>query len=219
MGADMIVCSYLPLLGQGIATSIACWITASCISGILGCLIGIASYDYTAAPVRTRIARLYSFIVKGIPAYVQILIAYFVLPALTGMTLPGFWAGTIALGICSSGYCAEIVRGALQALPIGQTEAARVLGYTRAQTIRCILLPQALRASIPALLGETEQLLKSSSLLATIGITDITRAGMNILSRELQPLPVYATIACIYLLFSALLTACMLLLERKYRYA
>jgi polar amino acid transport system permease protein len=143
---------------------------------------------------------------KGVPAYVQILVAYFVIPHLLGITVSGFFAASLALDLCSSGYVTEIIRSQIDALPQGQWDACYALGYPLPSMIQHIILPQALKNALPALLGELEQLLKSTSLLATIGVTELTRAGMNIVSRELNPLPVYLMLASIYLLLSAFLT-------------
>jgi len=79
-------------------------------------------------------------------------------------------------------------------------------------------LPQTFKNITPALFGEFEQLLKSTSLLATIGITELTRTGMNIISRELNPVPVYLTIACIYLIFAAFVNLAVIYFERRLRY-
>jgi polar amino acid transport system permease protein len=141
-----------------------------------------------------------------------------VLPSVLHIQISGFVAATAALAICSSGYVIEIVRSGLNAIPKGQWDAAFVLGYSTYATVRRIIVPQLFRTILPALIGELEQLLKSSSLLATIGVTELTRVGMNIISREMNPLPVYGTIACIYLIFSALLTLLMLAAEKRGRY-
>ncbi len=203
---------------QGIGITAAAWIIAATCSLVLGTLLGILSCRSLGCARIARGIRLYTFVVKGIPAYVQILIAYFVLPSLLQISLPGFVAATGALAICSTGYVAEIVRAGMNSISQGQWDACLVLGYSRLQTVRFIIVPQALATVLPALLGECEQLLKSTSLLATIGVTELTRVGMNIISRELTPIPVYITIACIYLGFSALLTLGGILIERKARY-
>src|SRR5581483_2673002 len=149
---------------------------------------------------------------------VQILIAYFVIPAALGISIPGFIAAVGALAFCSSGYVTEIVRAGINTIPRGQWDAAFVLGYPIKATVRRIILPQAFKNVVPALFGEMEQLLKSTSLLATIGITELTRTGMNIISRELNPIAVYLTIAGIYLMFSALLQLIMIYTEKKVHY-
>lgn len=180
--------------------------------------MGILSCRYVASVRSSKAIRWYTFIAKGVPAYVHILIAYFVIPALFGITIPGFIAASGALAFCSSGYVTEIVRAGINTISRGQWEACFVLGYPMNQTLSCVILPQALKNVLPALFGELEQLLKSTSLLATIGISELTRTGMNIISRELNPIPVYLCIACIYLLLSALLQWISISAEKRVSY-
>jgi polar amino acid transport system permease protein len=140
------------------------------------------------------------------------------MPTMLGINIPGFLAANLALAFCSSGYTAEIVRAGINTIPAGQWEACLTLGYSLSAALRGIILPQTIRNILPALFGEFEQLLKSTSLLATIGITELTRTGMNIISRELNPLPVYLTVAGIYLLISAVLQGVMFWSERGWSY-
>ncbi|MGB8467726.1 MAG: amino acid ABC transporter permease [Candidatus Babeliales bacterium] len=198
--------TYVPLLMQGALMTIVTAIISGTMSVTLGTVLGIASCRYGDAPLLAMLVRIYTFIAKGIPAYVQILIAYFVIPAACGISISGFVAGCGALAFCSSGYVTEIVRAGINAVSPGQWDACMVLGYTRYAAFVRIVLPQAYAAMLPALIGEGEQLLKSTSLLATIGMNELTRAGMNIISRELNPLPVYGLIALLYLFFSLCLS-------------
>lgn len=211
--------SYIPLIIQGTTTSIGAWLITGCISITVGTVLAILSCRQLQMRYTANAISLYTFVAKGVPAYVQILIAYFVLPSCIGINLPPFIAGILALTICSSGYVTEIIRSGIEAVPVGQWQAAYVLGYSKTQTMQRIILPQALRIVLPALFGELEQLLKSSSLLATIGILELTRSGMNIISRELNPMPVYLTVALIYLFLSALLLALKKYITSKERYA
>lgn len=207
--------AYLPLLLKGTLITFVTWIVAGSISLIIGSVLGTLSCRHLASARLTKAIRAYTFIAKGIPAYVQILIAYFVIPALLKINLPGFLAATGALAFCSSGYVTEIIRSGINALPRGQWDACFVLGYSLKDTLVRIILPQTFKNVLPTLLGELEQLLKSTSLLATIGITELTRTGMNIISRELNPIPIYLTIACIYLLFSAVVQWIIIFTEKK----
>lgn len=212
------IAQYGLLLAQGITITLATWICAMTLSILIGVCFGILSCRYASSAFTMRLIRVYTFITKGIPAYVQILIAYFMLPALLGIQIPGFIAAVGALAICSSGYVTEIIRAGINAVPIGQYDACRALGYSYTALMRRIIMPQALKNVAPALFGECEQLLKSTSLLATIGITEITRAGMNIISRELNPVPVYLTIALIYLLCAACVQAALWYAEGRMVY-
>jgi len=188
------------------------------ISLTVGILLGLLSAQQVTPRLICCLIRAYTFIAKGIPAYVQILIAYFVLPEITGISLSQFFSATIALAFCSSGYIIEIVRSGLNAIPQGQWDACFVLGYSRKDTLIRVIAPQVFYAMLPALVGELEQLLKSTSLFATIGIMELTRAGMNIISREMNPIPVYLFIAGIYLFCSFLLALLQSLLSKRGAY-
>lgn len=211
------VMTYAPLFMQGIGITVSSWIIAGSISLGIGFLFGFIGCDYLAISSIKRLISIYTFITKGIPAYVHILIAYFALPSLLHINIPGFIAATGALALCSSGYMTEIVRAGINAIPQGQWDACFVLGYPVPVAIRRIIFPQVIQTIKPTLLGELEQLLKSTTLLATIGVTDITRVGINIISRELNPLPIYGIVAAIYLLFSALLYLVSTLQKRRVR--
>jgi His/Glu/Gln/Arg/opine family amino acid ABC transporter permease subunit len=214
----MIINMYLPLLLKGASITIAAWLSAGIMSICIGIFLGIVSCNYLASPLLSTCITLYTFVTKGIPAYVQILIIYFIVPALTGINISGFAAGTCALGLCSSGYITEIIRSHLNAIPQGQWDACFVLGYSLRSTLTHIILPQAIINASPTLLGELEQLLKSTSLLATIGVLEVTRAGMNIISREMNPIAVYSIIAGIYLLFSFLARCFSFFLTQRIMY-
>jgi len=209
------ILAYFPLLLQGTFITFGAWIACGIISIVIGTIMGILSCRYLTSTRWGTIIRCYTFIAKGIPAYVQILIAYFVLPALLGINIPGFIAAIGALAFCSSGYVTEIIRSGINTVPRGQWDACFVLGYPLKATLFRVILPQTFNNVLPNLLGELEQLLKSTSLLATIGITELTRTGMNIISRELNPIPIYLMIACIYLLFSAVLQLIIIYIEKK----
>ena len=214
----MSVLAYIPVLLMGSGMTLASWTLACCLSIVIGTVLAILSCRRIAKPHWAWLIRMYVFIAKGIPAFVHILIAYFVIPAALGVNISGFMAATCALGFCSSGYVAEIVRSGINGIENGQWDACFVLGYPLHTALMRTILPQMFRQTGPSLIGECEQLLKSTSLLATIGVTELTRTGMNIISRELNPLPVYLTIAGFYLLFAAILQVIMLYAERKGRY-
>ena len=209
--------TYAPLLLQGICVTICAWFVAGLSSFILGVTFGILGCRNFAYKKTTLFINMYTFIAKGVPAYVHILIAYFALPGLFGISIHPFIAATGALALCSGGYSTEIIRAGIHAVPEGQWNACFVLGYSRYQALTRVILPQAIKKVLPALLGECEQLLKSTSLLATIGVTELTRAGMNIISRELNPLPVYVSIAFIYLFFSAVMHSIIFFVQRRKR--
>lgn len=206
---------YTPFLAKGAFVTCVVWLIAGFSSIMIGTIMGIISCRYLAYKNLSVMVRVYTFVAKGIPAYVQILIAYFVIPSMLGINIPGFITAVLALAFCSSGYVTEIIRAGINTVPRGQWDASFVLGYSLRATLARIILPQTVVNVLPSLLGELEQLLKSTSLLATIGITELTRSGMNIISRELNPIPIYLTIAGIYLIFSAILQSITIYLEKR----
>lgn len=207
---------YIPLLLKGALVTATTWICATVGSLLLGTIFGILSCNQLKLKKLKIIVRIFAFIAKAVPAYVQILIAYFAVPTVLNIDISNFTAGVSALIFCSSGYVTEIIRSGINTVPTSQWDAAYVLGYSKYQTLVRIILPQAIRNIFPTLLAEFEQLLKSTSLLATIGVTELTKTGMNIISRELLPIPIYLTLALMYILFSTLLQTVLLYTERYY---
>lgn len=214
----MNIALYIPLLLQGLSVSVFAWICSGIISLVLGTIFGIASCARIASVGMRRAVGVYVFIARGVPVYVQILLAYFVLPALCGISLPAMLTAIVALGLCSAGYVTEIVRSGINTIPQGQWDACFVLGYSKKDALLRIILPQVFYNITPILLGEFESLLKSTSLFATIGIIELTRAGMNIISRELNPVTVYLLIAALYLGLSALMYVIVKITKKRMAY-
>ncbi len=186
------------------------------ISFLLGTVFGVLCCDEIRIPFLSQSLKSFTFVLRAVPFYVQLLIIYFVLPDLIGINLDSFPASVIALGLCSSGYVCQIVRAGINSIPIVQWETAYVLGYSKLNALRCIILPQMIRNVLPAFNNEIEAVLKSTSILASIGILELTRAGMNIVSRELsQPLAIYLFVAIFYVAMSAVLNFAAKVLEKR----
>ena len=209
--------SALPLLGKGALMTLQLWITAGIISLIIGSIWGIMRANQMRQQIISPLFDGVSFLLRGIPFYVQLLIAYFVIPEmLGGINISPFIASTVSLGLCSAAYASQIIKSGLDAIPLGEWEASYVLGYSRIQALRYLMIPRALGFVLPALRGEFDQLLKSTSVISTIGILELTNAARNIVERDLQPLPIYAAVAIMYLLMSTGFNVIVArLLERK----
>src|SRR5579871_5332289 len=120
---------YLPLIASGLGKTIVIWLITTMGSLTVGSLLGLLT-SARVAPRALRVGiRLYAFIARGIPAYVQILIAYFVIPAMLGLQISAVVSACGALIFCSSGYVIEVIRSGLRSIPEGQWDAAYVLGY------------------------------------------------------------------------------------------
>ena len=157
---------------------------------------------------------LYVSIFRGVPLLVQLLVVYYLLPFI-GLELPSFVAAVIALGMCTAAYQAENLRGGFLIIPAGQRAAATAFGYRRLQTWRHILLPQALRASAPAVVNEMIAILKASSLVSMVGVADLTRVSQNIVARNMQPILWYSAASAIYLVINLTLSATAQTMERR----
>jgi len=145
---------------------------------------------------------------------VQLLLCYYLLPVI-GINVPALVAAVVTVGICSSAYVSEIWRGAIIALPPGQAEAASAIGMGPRDIWTRIILPQAARLSLPALVNEMILLVKASSLVSVVGILEVTRASQAQAATTFRPLEVYVAAACIYLLINLCLAALGRYLEHR----
>ncbi|MBS0620522.1 MAG: amino acid ABC transporter permease [Verrucomicrobia bacterium] len=185
---------------------------------VLGLFFGILTCNRLKLPILTPMIEFVTFVLRAIPFYVQLLLVYFVIPDLLGFHLDPFAASVIALGLCSSAYVAQIVRGGVNGIPLAQWETAFTLGFNPFQSLWQVILPQVGRAILPMLNNELDALLKSTSIVSSIGMLELTRMGMNIVSREMQPLEIYLTVAIFYICMSGLLATLARGLERRYSY-
>jgi His/Glu/Gln/Arg/opine family amino acid ABC transporter permease subunit len=137
-------------------------------------------------------------IIRNTPVLVQLLWAYYVLPIVFGWTLEALPACILALTLYSSAFLSEAYRAGIQAVPPGQKEAAQVLGLSPRQTFLRIVLPQAVRLTLPAIASNFVQLIKYSSLGSVISVSEITRRGMELSATAFRPLEIFTFIAIVY---------------------
>ena len=211
---DLIVRS-LPLLCSGALMTLQVLFFSALFSFSAGTFFGILCSTKLKLPLLSSFIEGITFVFRAVPFFVQLLIVYFVLPDLFGFNLELFPASVIALGLCSSGYVAQIVRSGINSIPEAQWESAFTLGYTTYQTLRYVVLPQMFRHILGPLNNELDSLLKSTAIVSSIGMLELTRMGMNIVSREMEPVPIYLTVALFYLCMSALLNLITRSFERK----
>ena len=161
-----------------------------------------------------RAGAIYVSVFRGVPLLVQLLFIYYFL-AEFGLDVPAIVAAVGGLALSSAAYQAEILRGALNAVPRGQAEAAVALGFANLEVWRRVLLPQALRISIPLLINEFILLLKASSLVSVVGIAELTRVSMNIASMTYRPLEAYVGGGLFYLAINLTLAGLGFVAERR----
>lgn len=194
-----VVLHALPYLVQAAVTTL--WVSA--LGMLLGQVLGAAICLLRRVGSRAldRAGALYVSFFRGVPLLVQLLLIYDVLPR-AGINVPPLVAAVSALGLASAAYVSEIFRGALAAVPPGQAEAAAAMGFSPARVWRRVLLPQALRLSVPALVSELILLLKASSLVTQVGVTELTRASHSWAATTYRPLEMYLSAAAIYLVMT-----------------
>jgi len=200
-----LIVNSMPLLLQGALMTLKLWAASVFFSITIGILLGVLRCQRLRVKGISKLLDTITFVLRGVPFYVQLLIAYFVLPEIIGISLSPFVTATFALGLCSAAFISQMVRAGINSIPQGQWESAYVLGYTVPQTLRYIILPQMIRNVLPAITGELDMLLKSTSIISSIGMLELTRCGMNIVAREINPVTTYLTLAVIYLLISSFL--------------
>ncbi|MDR2789638.1 MAG: amino acid ABC transporter permease [Campylobacteraceae bacterium] len=165
------------------------------VMGAVTALIRLSKYQFLK-----DIAIVYITVIRGTPLLVQMSLFYFIIASI--LKIDGFYAGALSLGIFYGAYIAEVLRGAIQSIDKGQHEAAKSLGMNAFQTISSIIVPQALRRALPTLINEVISLVKDSSLVSVIAITDLTRVGREIASQTFNAFEAWITIAGIYLIIT-----------------
>lgn len=176
--------------------------------GVLVALMKLSTYQFLK-----DIATVYITIVRGTPLLVQIFLFYFIVANI--FELDRFVAGVLALGIFFGAYMAEVLRGAIQSIDKGQIEAANSLGISKFQAMRYIILPQAFKRALPTLVGEMIALVKDSSLVSVISITDLTKVGKEIVSNTFSPFETWIVIALVYLTITSTMSYIGHKLEKK----
>ena len=203
----------LKFLIDGLYYTIALSLTAICISIILGLLIALPGLSTQRAP--RSINRIYVELVRSIPLLVLILWVYYGLPQVAGISISVFWAGVLALSISDSAFQAEIFRAGIQSIDRGQYEAASSISLNYRDTMRYVILPQAIKRILPALGNQLVYMLKMSSLVSVIGMQELTRRANELVVTEYRPLEIYTILVIEYLVVILLVSAGVRWLERR----
>jgi len=186
---------------------------------VLGCMLGLLIGIGRLNPRRRfiyGICTVYVTFIRGTPLLVQLFLLFFGLPQFD-ILLPAFVCGVLGLGVYSGAYVSEIVRGAIQSVDRGQMEAARSIGMSSAQSMRAIILPQAVVRMIPPLGNEFIALIKNSALVSLLTIHDLMHEGQKIISVSYRSLEVYLAIALVYLVLTSAASYLLHRLERNIR--
>jgi len=158
----------------------------------------IALLDMSRFPPARWLGVSFGEVIRNTPILVQLLWVYYVLPIVFGVGIGAVTALVIGLSVYQAAFISEVYRAGIQAVPRGHREAAQVLGLTPVQSFRRIVLPQAIRMTLPPLASNFVQLIKFSSLGAVISVSEITRRGMELSSSTFRPLEIFTFIAVVY---------------------
>lgn len=205
---------YLPILLQGVQLTVLITLASLVVSTLLGLVWAVMRVSGIA--VLAGFSAVMINILRGIPIIVQLFYIYFVLPDI-GIQLTAFQAGVIGLGIAYSPYQAENFRAGIEAVDPGQREAALAMGMGPALIMRRVILPQAFRIALPPYGNTLVMMLKDSSLVSTITVAEMTRAGQLIASSTFQNMTVYTLVALLYLVLSLPLVGGLKKLESHLR--
>ena len=203
----------LQFLISGLYYTVLLSLTAILISVVLGLLVALPGLS------RRRwlrwINRIYVEFIRAVPVLVMILWVYYGLPQISGLTISVFWAGVVALALSDSAFEAEIFRAGIQSIAKGQYEAAVTIGLNYADTMRFVILPQAIRRILPALGNQLVYMLKMSSLVSVIGMQELTRKANELVVTEYRPLEIYTILLLEYLVLILVVSTFVRWVEKK----
>ncbi len=203
----------LKFLISGLYYTVLLSITAIVISVVVGLLValpGLSPNKYLRG-----FNRAYVEIIRAIPILVLILWVYYGLPQISGYTISVFWAGVIALALSDSAFEAEIFRAGIQSIDKGQYEASHTVSLNYSDTMRFIILPQAIRRILPALGNQLVYMLKMSSLVSVIGMQELTRKANELVVTEYRPLEIYTILLLEYLALILIVSAAVRWFENR----
>lgn len=199
---DLIIHS-APVLVKGTLITVkfaACAMAFGLVLGLIVAVMGISG-----SRLLQGLARAYVSVMRGTPLLVQMFVVYYGLPDV-GISLEPTTAGVLTLTANAGAFLSESMRGAIQGISKGQWSAAHSLGLSHLQTLRYVIVPQALRLAVPSLANTLISLIKDTSLVSVITVTELLRTSQEIIATTFQPLPLYLCAAAIYWVLSTMLS-------------
>ena len=211
----LVILDALPYIIQGAGITLIIVVGAMLIGLFMG--IPLALIQVFGHPILKHIVGLYVWFFRGVPILILMFLFYFGIFELLNLNLSALTTTALVLGMTSGAYQSQIFRGSIQALPHGQLKAASALGMNRRQTIRSIILPQALRISIPAWSNEYSIILKDSALAYVVGAMDMFTRTHFVASRTYEHLTLFMFVGVLYLIITVIGVRLLLRLEKKLR--
>lgn len=211
----------MPLLLEGLKLTVITSLVSIAIGMVIGLLVCLMKMSKHAVP--RAIAGVYIWIIRGTPMLVQAFIVFFGVPQVVRMFVTDFkftalTAGIITLSLNAGAYLAEIFRGGIMAVPKGQTEAARSLGLSQVQAMRKVVLPQAVKFSIPSLVNQFIITIKDTSILSAIGMAELVNKAKTYVGSTYTFFETYLVVAAMYLVIISILMIISNYIEKKLKY-
>lgn len=209
---ELFLDSFGKILLPGLTVTIPLTILAFSLALVLAVVAALV--QFASVKGLKQIARFYIWIFRGTPLLVQLFVVFYGLSRI-GLVLEPFPAAVLVFSLNEGAYCAETIRAALEAVPTGQLEAGYCAGMSYLQTMRRIVLPQAMRTAFPPLSNSLIAMVKDTSLAANITVTEMFMVTQRIVARTYEPLLLYLEVGLIYLLFSTVLTKLQRIGEKR----
>ena len=210
--AGILTDSFWKILLPGLTVTIPLTVIAFSLAMVIA--VAAALVQFARIRVLRQLCRFYIWVFRGTPLLVQLFVVFYGLPRL-GVVIEPFPAAVIVFSLNEGAYCAEIIRAALESVPVGQLEAGYCVGMSYLQIMRRIILPQAMRTAFPSLSNSLIAMVKDTSLAANITVAEMFMATQKIVARTYEPLALYIEVGLIYLLFSTVLTKLQSMGEKK----
>lgn len=207
-----IVVPYLPQILNGTLWTILLTAAAALVSLVGGVLFAVAVL-YAPRVVQLPV-RFFCWLFMGTPLLLQLFLIYYGLSQV-GINIPAIWAGIVGVGLHFAVYNADIFRTAIQTVDHGQMEGSRSIGFSRGQSLRYVVVPQAVMKSLPQVGNNMIALLKDTAIVSVLGITELVYASQQAISETYQPFEFYVTAAAVYYLLNLVLEAGLGILNRK----
>ncbi|MBA2869660.1 polar amino acid transport system permease protein [Methanococcus maripaludis] len=208
-----IVFDNIPFIIDAVFVTLKITIMSFLLSVIIAVLVG-STRAMNFSKTLDLILMAYVEIFRGTPLLIQLFFIYYGLPSI-GITMSSTFAAVLGLSLNGGAYISEIIRAAIQSVPVGQFEAAESLGMGKIESMVYIVLPQAFRITIPPLVNSFSSILKESSLISVLAITELTRIGQLIYTRTSRPFEIYLTIGLIYLILVSIISISSWKIEKK----
>ena len=190
-------------------------VTLACTATGLVTGLGIAIARELGGAWLSRVLSVFVYVLRGIPMLVLLFIVFFGLPGV-GIDVPPLIAMMLSLGLISGAYLSEVFRGALATVNANEVLAAQSMGFTRFQTLRLIKIPQMMRFSVPGMVNELTTVIKFSPFAYTVGIPEITKNAMALVSTTMQGIQIYAALGLLYFAIYRLMLVVVRLIEKHY---